>query len=212
MTSQNMPPVDPKGQPYGAGDRAFDDPGMPQEAARRVEPGSDPTPQSEQVAPAVRGARMGDDPVGGHVDDSELSYARYQAEDRSIGEIVSDVMDNASTLIRQELDLAKAEASQTAKRSGKGVGFFVGAGVAGLLALIALTLTLWWALAVTIGSVEEPSLGVSGLIVMVIWAVIAAILAFTGKSQFDKIKGLEKTQETVKKIPNAATGNEEKNR
>ena len=60
--------------------------------------------------------------------------------------------------------------------------------------------------------VDEPALGISGVIVAVIWAVIAAILAFAGKSQIDKMQGLEQTQETVQKIPNAVTGHEERNR
>lgn len=42
-----------------------------------------------------------------------------------------------------------------------------------------------------------------------IWG--AAILAMAGKNEFGKMRGLPKTAETVKKIPNAATGNEEKN-
>ena len=105
--------------------------------------------------------------------EADASYARYRAEDRSLGEIASDLMDNASTLIRQEVELAKAEASQAASRAGKGVGMLAGAGVAALLALIALTLALWWGLAVLIGSVAAPALGWSGLIVMVIWLVEA---------------------------------------
>ena len=56
-----------------------------------------------------------------------------------------------------------------------------------------------------------PALGWSGLIVTVIWLVVAGVLAMVGKSELDKIKGLPKTQDTVKKIPNAATGHEEKN-
>ncbi|WP_300083724.1 phage holin family protein [Propioniciclava sp.] len=144
--------------------------------------------------------------------EADASYARYRAEDRSLGEIASDLMDNASTLIRQEVELAKAEASQAASRAGKGVGMLAGAGVAALLALIALTLALWWGLAVLIGSVAAPALGWSGLIVMVIWLVVAAVLAAAGRAELTKVKGLPKTAETLSKIPNAATGNEEENR
>lgn len=61
------------------------------------------------------------------------------------------------------------------------------------------------------GSAQNPSLGWSGVIVAVIWFAIAAILAMAGKSEFAKVRGLPRTAETVKKIPNAATGNEEKN-
>lgn len=144
--------------------------------------------------------------------ESDESYLRYRQEDRSLGEIVSEVMDNASTLVKQEVELAKAEAKLAAGRAGKGVGMFVGAAIAALMALVALTLLLWWVFAILIGSALEPALGWSGLIVMAIWLVVAGILAALGKSAIDKIKALPKTQATVKKIPNAATGHEERNR
>ena len=143
--------------------------------------------------------------------ETDESYQRYRQEDRSLGEIASDLLDNASTLIRQEVELAKAEAKDAAGKAGKGIGMLVGAAIAAFLALIALTLMLWWAIAVLIGG-DDPALGWSGLIVTVIWLVVAGVLAMVGKSELDKIKGLPKTQDTVKKIPNAATGHEEKNR
>ena len=144
-------------------------------------------------------------------DDADLSYARYRAEDRSIGEIASDVMSNATTLIKQEVELAKAEAKDSAAKAGKGIGMFVGAGVFGLLALVALTLMLWRVIGGWIGTNADPALGWSGLIVTILWLIVAGILAMLGKSAMDKMRGLKQTTETVKKIPNAATGHEEKN-
>ena len=52
----------------------------------------------------------------------------------------------------------------------------------------------------------------AGLIMTVLWAIVAAILAFAGKSALQKVNGIPKTTETVSKIPNAVKGNEEKNR
>ncbi len=153
--------------------------------------------------------------MGAHVagqSDGDESYARYRHEDRSLGEIVSEVMDNASTLVKQEVELAKAEAKVAATRAGKGVGMFVGAAIGAFMALFALTLLLWWVIGVLIGSGDAPALGWSGLIVTILWLVVAGVLAALGKSELDKVKGLPKTQDTVKKIPNAATGHEEKNR
>ena len=141
----------------------------------------------------------------------EASYARYRSEERSLGEIATDLFDNATTLIRQEVELAKVEAKQSASKAGKGAGMMAGAGVSALLGLIALTLALWWGLAVLMGTRQDPSLGWSGVIVAVVWFALAAILAMAGKNEFGKMRGLPKTAETVKKIPNAATGNEEKN-
>lgn len=156
-----------------------------------------------------------DAPVNGatqHLTPEERSYQRFQAEDRSLGEIAGDILDNAATLAKQEVALAKAEATQSAKRAGKGAGLLTGAGVAGLLALIALTLMLWWVIAIWIGDHANPALGWSGLIVTLLWGVVAGVLAMLGKSELERIKGLPKTTDTVSKIPNAVTGNEEKNR
>lgn len=150
--------------------------------------------------------------AGSHgTSESDESYLRYRNEDRSLGEIVSELMDNASTLVKQEVELAKVEAKEAATRAGKGVGMFAGAAIAGLMALVALTLLLWWVIGVLIGSDVAPALGWSGLIVTGVWIVVAGILAAVGKSALDKIKALPKTQATVKKIPNAATGHEERN-
>ncbi len=159
-------------------------------------------PYSPQVTPTATQEEL----------QKEASYARYQAEDRSLGEIAGDLFDNASTLIKQEVELAKAEAKDSASKAGKGVGMFAGAGVTALLGMIAVTLALWWGIAILIGSDTDPALGWSGVIVALIWFVIAAILALVGKKEFEKMRGLKQTTQTVKKIPNAAAGNEEKNR
>ena len=136
----------------------------------------------------------------------------YEREDpRSLGEISSDLLENASTLIRQEVELAKAELRQSATRTGKAAGLLGGAGVVGHLALVFISLALWWALGVAIGSAGAPALGWSGLIVGVLYAVIAAVLAAIGRTKLKEVQGLPRTTETLKKIPNAVKGNEEMN-
>lgn len=132
-----------------------------------------------------------------------------QDEQRSIGEIVSDLSRNFTQLLRQEVALAKAELQQSASRAGKGAGMLTGAGVAANMALLFLSLGAWWAIAVALGTVDRPSLGWSGLIVAAIWGVIAAILAASGKSQLKNVEGLPQTTETVSKIPHALKGEEE---
>jgi hypothetical protein len=127
-------------------------------------------------------------------------------DSRSVGELLGDVTKDVSQLMRQEVELAKAELKQSASRAGQGAGMFVGAAVAGLLFLVFLSVAVWWALGNSIGR------GWSGLIVAVVWAVIAGILALVGKSQLAKVKGLPQTADTVGKIPNALKGNEEDNR
>jgi len=121
---------------------------------------------------------------------------------RSIGAVLGDVSKDLTTLLRQEIDLAKAEAKQSATRAGKGAGMFAGAGIAGLLFLVFLSVAGWWALGGLIGR------GWSGLIVAVVWAIIAIILALVGRGEMHKINGLPETTETVKKIPPALKGQE----
>ncbi|MEO9248785.1 phage holin family protein [Citricoccus nitrophenolicus] len=107
----------------------------------------------------------------------------------------SSLSANLSTLVRQEIQLAKAEATAEAKKAGTGAGMMAGAALAAVLVLLFLSMALMWAL----GSVMH--LGWAALIVAVIWAIVAAVLALMGKKHFDRIKGLPQTQETVQEIP-----------
>lgn len=143
------------------------------------------------------------------------SNARREAstgDSRSIGEIVKDVSRDFSTLLHQEMDLAKAEMRQSATKAGKGAGMLGGAGVAANLALTFLSLALWWLLAIWIGNHDHPALAWSGLIVAALWGIVAGVLAMTGKSQLQEVDGLSQTADTVSKIPPALKGNEEENR
>ena len=80
---------------------------------------------------------------------------------------MSEVSSDLSELVRQELALAKAEATQTATRAGKGAGMLVGAALAGVFVLLFLSLSGWWALGNVIGR------SWSALVVMLVWAIIA---------------------------------------
>lgn len=115
----------------------------------------------------------------------------------SLGQLLGEVSKDISTLFRQEVELAKAELSESAKKAGKGAGMFGGAGVAGFLALMFLSIALWWGLGYLIDNVW------SALIVAAIWGIVAAILAMRGKKEVDEIQGAPKTAETLKKVPEA---------
>jgi hypothetical protein len=121
----------------------------------------------------------------------------------SIGELLSDITTDLSTLMRQEVELAKAEVKQSATRAGKGAGMLAGAGVAGHFVLLFISVAVWWGLGDSIGH------GWSALIVALIWAVIAAVLSVVGRNQLKTVQGVPRTTETVKKIPSAVAGNEE---
>jgi len=117
----------------------------------------------------------------------------------SIGELLSDVSQDLSTLLRQELALAKAEASQTASRVGKGSGMLAAAGLSGYFVLLFLSIAGWWGIGNATGHAW------SALIVMAIWAVIGAALAVLGRASLKKARGLPQTTDTVKDIPPAVT-------
>ena len=139
---------------------------------------------------------------------SPTETGRYPSDpmgvgDRSLGELISEVTQDLSTLLRQEMELAKAELQQSAARAGKGAGMLSGAAVAGYFVLLFLSIALWWA----IGS--ATGLGWSALIVAVIWGIVAAVLVQKGRTELKNVRGLPKTSATVKKIPDALKGNED---
>ena len=103
-----------------------------------------------------------------------------ESEDgRSIGQILGDVSRDVSTLMRQEVALAKAEARQSATQAGKGIGMLVGAGVAGMLVPGLHLSQRLVGLGQFIGEGRSPAASV-GCIDRGRWAIIAAILARSG--------------------------------
>jgi len=129
-----------------------------------------------------------------------------EGERASIGELMGNVTRDLSTLMRQEVALATAELKQSGTRAGKGIGMYAGAGVAGFMLLLFLSISLWWAIGNYTGR------GWAALIVAVIWGIIAAILASIGKKEMERVRGIPDTTDTLGKIPNALKGNEEENR
>ena len=123
---------------------------------------------------------------------------------RSVGEVLGDITGDLSTLIRQELELAKAELKESADHAKAAGGMFAGAGVAGHLALIFLSLALWWAL----GDLLD-SLGWSALVVGLLWAIVAAVMASMGRTRMKRATPLApRTLDTSKDIPDALKGHQ----
>nr|WP_298993138.1 phage holin family protein [uncultured Pseudokineococcus sp.] len=136
----------------------------------------------------------------------DTRHATGPEDHRSLGELLGAVTSDMSTLVRQEIALAKAEAKESAAHAGKGAGMLGGAGIAGHFVLLFLSIALWWGLGNATGH------GWSALVVAALWAVVAAVLAVVGRGQLQKTKGLPQTQQSLQKIPNAVKGHEEDNR
>ena len=131
------------------------------------------------------------------------SDSRTSDDRESIGELLSDITTDLSTLLRQEVELAKAEVKDSASRAGKGAGMLAGAGVAGHFVLLFVSVAAWWGIGDSIGH------GWSALIIALIWAVIATVLSLLGRDRLKTVQGVPRTTETVKRIPSAVAGNED---
>ena len=153
---------------------------------------TDATTRSEQKAAAVAAAG-----------DTGQTPSEQKAANTSLGDLVGEVTRDLSTLMRQELELAKAELRQSASRAAKGAGMLGGAAYAGMMAILFLSIALWWWLGTLIGG------GWSGVVVAIIWAIVGGILYAVGRRKLQEVQGAPQTVETLKEIPDAFTRNEE---
>lgn len=127
--------------------------------------------------------------------------ARADVENVSIGELLGNVSQDLSTLLRQELALAKAELRTEASKAGKGAGMLGAAGFAGSMVVLFVSIAVWWALA---NVMDE---GLSALVVAVVWAVVAAVLYSAGRRRLREMNPRpERTVDTLKQVPDALKG------
>jgi uncharacterized membrane protein YqjE len=103
-----------------------------------------------------------------------------ELRERPTSELLKQLSDQSTTLVRQEIELAKLELREKGKKAGMGAGMFGGAGLFGLYAVGALTATIILALATFLPG------WLAALIVTVVYAAIAGVLALRGKSQVKK--------------------------
>jgi hypothetical protein len=119
--------------------------------------------------------------------------SRPDVGDVPVGSLVRDVAEDLSKLLRQELELAKTETKQEVIKAGKAGGAFGGAGLAGWLAVLFLSLAVMFALDAVM------PIGWAALIVAVIWGVAGAVLFVTGRNRMRAVSLVpDKTVETVK--------------
>ena len=135
---------------------------------------------------------MGTEPVGGsHA--VGASAATGASDGRSLGEIVGDLSTDLTTLVKQELTLARTELKEEAAKAGKGAGMLGGAGVAGLLALMLGSFALAYLLD------NWMPVELAFLIVTLLWAIVGAVLAAKGRKELKNANPqLPETQQTLK--------------
>lgn len=112
------------------------------------------------------------------------------ASDSSIAELVKQLSEQSSRLVRHEVELARAELAVKRKRAGVGAGMFGGAGALGFYALGALTAAAILALSTAVAG------WLAALIIAVVYGAIAGILALQGKN---------KVQQATPPVPKEAT-------
>jgi Flp pilus assembly protein TadB len=120
---------------------------------------------------------------------------RPEQADSTIPELLKQLSEQTQTLVRQELDLAKAEMTQKGKAGAKGAGMFGGAGLFGFFAFAALTACFIALIATAVNHVW-----LAALIVAVVYGAIAGVLAMRGKTEIKQATPPkpEQTVDTVK--------------
>jgi membrane protein implicated in regulation of membrane protease activity len=117
-------------------------------------------------------------------------------DEPSVGTLVQSAMADVSTLVRAEIELAKAELGRSAKKAGIGAGAFGAAGVvlafSGFFFGIALAEFLTW-----LGLIRW----VSYLIVWFLLVILAGIAALVGRRYIKRIEKPERTIETLRELP-----------
>jgi hypothetical protein len=137
----------------------------------------------------------------GRPDVSDSSAGSSSVGNSSVGNLISEVTNDLSTLMRQELELAKAEMKQEAVKSGKAAGMLGGAGFAAYMVALFASIALWWGLA---NAMDEAW---AALIVAVVWAIVAGVLAATGRKKLREVNPKpERTVDTLKEVPDALKG------
>ena len=119
-----------------------------------------------------------------------------RVEEPSVGSLVQSAMADVSTLIRSEIELAKAEVGKSAKKAGVGAGAFGAAAAllffSGIFLFVTIAEFLTW-----LGLIRW----ISYLLVWLLLVVLAGIAALVGRSSIKKIEKPERTLETLSDLP-----------
>jgi len=157
--------------------------------------GSRPSPQYQPEYPTGTGATSAygaPGPVAGE----------QPIEDVSVGQLIGNISKDMSTLMRQELELAKVEIKTEVSKAAKGAGMLGGAGFAGYMTALFLSVAAGWGLA------NLMDAGWAFLLVAVFWGIVGAVLFVTGRKTLKTVDPKpERTVATVQQIPPALKPN-----
>jgi len=126
-------------------------------------------------------------------------------EERSVAELIREVSDETSTLIRQELRLAQLELTQKGKVLGVGLGMFGAGGAVALYGVGALVAAAILALATAVAA------WLSALIVAVLLLAAAGLLALRGKREVGQAgvpvpqRAIDSTRQDLQTVKENAT-------
>jgi hypothetical protein len=113
--------------------------------------------------------------------------------DPSLGDLFSDLTRDFGALVRDEVQLAKTEMTEEARRAAKAGGMLGIAAYAGIMAVLMLSFAAAWALA------EVVPIGVAFLIVGVVWTAVGALLYLRGRTALREVNlKPEQTIETIR--------------
>ena len=110
----------------------------------------------------------------------------------SLGELLSEMTSDLSSLFRQEVELAQVEARQEASRAARAGSKLAVAGVAGLLAAFLTSVAAAWLLD------QAMNRALAFLIVGIVWAIVGTALYTTGRRDLKDLEALPATRETIK--------------
>jgi hypothetical protein len=108
-------------------------------------------------------------------------------DDPTIGKLVADASRDLSSLVHNEIALAKSELKISVKAGGLGIGLFAGAAFVGVLAIIMLSVAIAYFIAMT-----GLDLAWCFLIVFVLYLLIAGLLAFIGIRKVKQVRAPER--------------------
>lgn len=140
------------------------------------------------------------------MNDSAVSsgHNRIDVADTSLGELMGNITRDLSTLLQQEVKLAKAELTADAKQAGRAASMLGAAALAAVMVLVFLSCAAWWGLA---NVMDE---GWAALIVTAVWAVIGTSLYAVGRNRLRTVDMKpQRTVDTLQEIPDALKPHEE---